>query len=70
MRYSVITASTPQRLVDETGAGIYVRIPALFDQMLRAGWIKPAVHKRKIKLFDLEDLDKCVERLKSGEIPG
>lgn len=69
MRYSVVTESTPQRLVDETGAGIYVRVPALFAQMESAGWIKPAVHKRKIKLYDLEDLDRCVERLKKGEVP-
>lgn len=69
MRYSVVTASSPQRLVDEDGAGLYVRIPALFEKMLKAGWIKPTTNRRKVTLYDLEDLDGCVERLKRGEYP-
>lgn len=38
--------------------------------MLLHGWLKPVVHKRKTKLYDTEDLDKCVDRLRAGEFPG
>lgn len=69
MRYSVITASTPQRLTDEKGAGIYLKVPALLSRMEKAGWVKPVVQKPKMKLYDLNHLDKCVDRLAAGEFP-
>ena len=69
MRYSVITASTPQRLTDEKGAGIYVKVPALLSRMEKAGWIKPIVQRPKMKLYDLNALDLCVDRLSVGEWP-
>jgi hypothetical protein len=68
-RYSVITASSPQRLVTEEGAGIYLQVPALLSRMESAAWIKPIVKQRRMKLYDLNDLDACVERLRAGEWP-
>ena len=68
-RFSIVSTS-PQRLTDEAGAGFYVKVPALFDKMKRHGWIKPIVSKRKIKLYDLNHLDRCVDRLAAGEFPG
>jgi hypothetical protein len=68
-RFSIVSSS-PQRLTDEAGAGFYVKIPALFRRMLDNGWIKPVVKKRKIKLYDLNQLDRCIDRLAAGEFPG
>jgi hypothetical protein len=69
MRYSVITESSPQRLTDAEGAGLYVKVPALFAKMREAGWIKPVVQRPRMTLFDLNQLDQCVERLASGDFP-
>jgi hypothetical protein len=69
MKRFTFTAS-PARLLDETGAGAYVCIAALFRKMKEHGWIKPTVNKRKIKLYDADRLDACIERLNAGEFPG
>ena len=68
-RFSIVSTS-PQRLTDEAGAGFYVKVPTLFRRMLEHGWIKPIVNKRKMKLYDLDHLDRCVDRLAAGEFPG
>jgi hypothetical protein len=68
-RYSVVIASTPKRLTDEKGAGIFLHQPALLAKMEKFGWIKPVVHRGKTKLYDLNQLDKCVDRLVAGEYP-
>lgn len=60
----------PQRLTDEAGAGFYVKVKALFQKMVEHGWIKPTVERRKIKLYDLNKLDECIDRLNAGEFPG
>ena len=70
-RYSVITASVPKRLYTEEEAGIYMGYPAVFERVLKAGWIARADKAGifKMPLYDCEDMDKCIERLKAGEIP-
>jgi hypothetical protein len=67
-RYSVIRVST-KRMMNEDESGDYVGVPALLVRMESAGWIKPAVRRRKIKLYDLRDLDRCCDRLAAGEWP-
>jgi hypothetical protein len=39
--------------------------------VLKAGWIARADKAGifKMPLYDCEDMDKCIERLKAGEIP-
>jgi len=69
MRYSVITASVPKRLYTEEQAGIYMGYPAVFERVKKASWIKPVTGCFKMPLYDCEDMDKCIERLKAGEIP-
>jgi len=68
-RFSIVSTS-PQRLTDEEGAGFYVKVPALFQRMLDHGWLSPVVRRRKMTLYDLNDLDRCIDRLKAGEFPG
>jgi hypothetical protein len=68
-KYSFIIGSTPKRLIDERGAGIFLHQPALLAKMEKAGWIRPVVRRDKTKLYDLNQLDKCVDRLVAGEFP-
>jgi len=69
MRFTVIRASTA-RLLTKDDAGQYVGVPALLDKMVSAKWIKPAVSRRKILLFDVKALDQCCDRLALGDFPG
>jgi len=55
--------------MNEEEAGEYVGVPALLLKMELAGWIKPSVHRRKMRLYDLRVLDLCVDRLTAGEWP-
>jgi hypothetical protein len=68
MRYSIIRVST-KRMMNESEAGDYVGVPALLCKMEAAGWIKACVRKAKIKLYDLNQLDLCCDRLAAGEYP-
>ena len=69
MRYSVVMASCPKRLYTEEQGGIYMGYPAMFEKVKRAGWIKAVTNIGKMPLYNQEDMDKCIERLKAGEIP-
>jgi hypothetical protein len=69
-RYSVITESTPQALVDEKGAGVFLRIPELLVKMEKSGWVRPIVRRGRMKLYRLKHLEKCIDRLEAGEFPG
>ena len=69
MRYSVIMASCPKRLYTEEQAGIYMGYPAVFERCKKAGWIKAVTNCFKMPLYDQEDMDACIERLKAGEVP-
>jgi hypothetical protein len=55
--------------MNESEAGDYVGVPALLCKMVEAGWIKACVKKAKIKLYDLNQLDLCCDRLAAGEYP-
>jgi hypothetical protein len=68
MRYSVIRVST-KRMMNLDEAGDYVGVPALLTRMELAGWIEPRVKRRKMRLYDLNDLDGCCDRLAAGEFP-
>jgi hypothetical protein len=68
MRYSVIRVST-KRMMNSDEAGDYVGIPALLGRMETAGWIKPSVRRAKMRLYDVNQLDLCCDRLAAGEFP-
>lgn len=63
-------SALPPRLVRREAAASYVTAPQLFAHMEKAGWIYPTVQKHAMTLFDLNDVDACIERLKAGEYPG
>jgi hypothetical protein len=67
VRYSVITASVPKRLYTKEEAGIYLGYPALLDRLVQAGWLKPLPKSGKFELYDCEDMDACITRLKAGD---
>jgi hypothetical protein len=68
MKYSTLKLAT-KRMLNQEEAGSYVGVPALLTKMESAGWIKPAVQRRKIKLYDANQLDLCCDRLSAGEYP-
>jgi hypothetical protein len=41
----------------------------LLQEFERAGWIKPRLHRHKLKLFDKGDLARCWQRILNGEEP-
>ena len=43
--------------------------PAVFERCKKAGWIKAVTNYFKMPLYDQEDMDACIERLKAGEVP-
>jgi len=43
--------------------------PAVFERCKKAGWIKAVTNCFKMPLYDQEDMDACIERLKAGEVP-
>jgi len=57
------------RLIRREQAGDYLSAPQLFAHMEEAGWIKPAVSRHRMTLFDRKKIDECVERLNRGEYP-
>lgn len=68
MRYSVVRVST-KRMMTSDEAGEYMGVPALLSRMEGSGWIKPSVLRRKMRLYDLRDLDRCCDRLAEGDFP-
>jgi hypothetical protein len=66
-RYSSIISSPPVLRAED--AGRYVGCPGLLTRMVKAGWIKPLVQRKKMTLFLRSKLDECVERLTRGEFP-
>ena len=67
MRYSAL-AILP-RLLRAEDAGQYVGCPGLLGRMVKAGWIKPLVQRKRMTLFARSKLDECCERLERGEFP-
>ena len=66
-RYSDIII--PPRNLRAEVAGEYVGCPGLLARMVRAGWIKPVVQRKRLTLFSRARLDECCERLDRGEFP-
>ena len=66
MRYSVLKAST-RRMLNADDAGDYLGYRALLDKMEKAGWIKPYSPTSKMRLYDVNDLDLAIDRLKAGD---
>jgi hypothetical protein len=67
MRYSALIIQPS--LLRAEDAGKYVGCPGLLARMVKAGWIKPLVQRKKMTLFLRSKLDECVERLTRGEFP-
>ena len=63
MRYSEL-----KRGYSPDDAAIYVGSKELLRQFERAGWIKPFIRAIRLTRFDVRDLDKCIDRLKAGEV--
>jgi len=57
------------RLVRREDAAAYLAAPQLFAHLEAAGWIAPVVDRHRMLLFDLNDVDACINRLKTGEYP-
>ena len=58
------------RLIRKGAAGLYLCAPELLMQMETAGWVEACVKKNRMTLYDIRDLDGCIERLRAGEYPG
>jgi len=67
-RYSNIIIA-PRNLRAEV-AGEYVGCPGLLARMVKAGWIKPLVQRKRLTIFVRSKLDECCERMERGEFPG
>lgn len=67
MRYSEIVC--PPRLLRAEDAGRYVGCPGMLTRMVKAGWIKPVVQRKKMTLFVRTQLDGCCQRLEQGDFP-
>ncbi len=67
----IVAAIPEKRLYTEDEAGIYLGYPAVFERCKKAGWITraDAKHVFKMPVYDREDLDACVNRLKAGDVP-
>ena len=50
-------------------AGAMIGNVALFEKMVRAGWIKPVVNRHSCRLFDIKNVEQCWLRLKGGDFP-
>ena len=57
------------RLIRREDAGVYLSAPKLLAEMEEAGWISPVVQRNRMTLFDVRQLDACVDRLAAGESP-
>jgi hypothetical protein len=44
--------------------------PHLFNEMVRAGWVRPCYKSNRCTLYLVTDLEACALRLASGERPG
>lgn len=68
MKYSDLVKIEPL-MIDGDGAGVLLGRKSVFEDMVRAGWIKPVVHRHKAKLYKLADLKSCARRLEQGDYP-
>ena len=68
MKYSDLVQVKPLTVRPDTAERM-LEAPHLFQEMVKAGWIKPIFKANRCTLYAVEDLEGCVERLKRGEIP-
>ncbi len=61
--------AVPQRLCRDFEAIRYVKSPVVFFAFVQAGWLKPVVKRHKLTLFDYQDLNDCVDRMKQEGLP-
>jgi len=74
MKYDQIVSSVglksiAPRLIRREDAGLYLAAPKLLTEMEEAGWIAPVVSRNRMTLFDVRQIDACVDRLAAGESP-
>ena len=74
MKYDQIVSSVrlkpiAPRLIRREDAGVYLAAPKLLAEMKEAGWIAPVVSRNRMTLFDIRQIDACVDRLAAGESP-
>ncbi|MCB1232238.1 MAG: hypothetical protein KDN19_18450 [Verrucomicrobiae bacterium] len=42
---------------------------SLYEDCVRAGWLRPLVRRGRLTLFDASDVEKVWMRIKKGEVP-
>ena len=62
MRYSQL-----RRGLSPEEAAAYVGSKELMRTFERAGWVKPFIRGNRLTRYDLNDLDRCIDRLKAGD---
>lgn len=67
--YNISVRIQPRRLVTVDDAVAHVGGEAIFQAMRKAGWIKPAIERRKLTRFDMKNLEAAVDRLESENLP-
>lgn len=68
MKYSELIKIEPL-MVDGEGASVLLGRRSVFEDMVKAGWIRPIVDRHKAKLYKLDDLKSCARRLEQGDYP-
>ncbi len=48
----------------------YVGGESILARMERAGWLTAVVNQKRLKRYDVRDLDHACDRLRSEELPG
>ena len=43
--------------------------PVLWKEIEGAGWIKPVIHRHKLKIYDAGHVAQCWARIVAGEVP-
>ena len=67
--YSILVKAVPRRGLNAEEAADFIGNKAVFDRMLKAGWIKAAHSGHKATIYDLRDLELTFDRLKREELP-
>jgi len=68
MKGADIISIKPFTVRPETAAALF-EAPHLFQDMVKAGWIKPCYKTNRCTLYLVGDLEKCAERLALGDKP-
>jgi hypothetical protein len=68
MRGADIIWIKPFTVRPETAAALF-EAPHLFQDMVKANWIKPCYKTNRCTLYLVGDLENCAQRLAKGEIP-